>query len=450
MGRSFLDAIQADGTLSDEIAAAIRHGGPGGDDGSGLPTGDTWDFGFATGIECSYPRAAGEDGRLIRRDLLAECDHYARFAEDLGLVRDLGLRVLRYGLPYHLVSPAEGRYDWGFADAAMGEIHRLGITPILDLLHFGVPDWVGDFQNPELPLHFARYCGAVAERYPWVRFFTPVNEIYVAAKFSALTGDWNERLKDQRAFVTALKHLVAAYIAGCAAIVLRRPDALFITSESAEFTHDLRPSPPPEAKLENKLLFASLDLLYGKHPDADVALYLLDGGLTRAELDWFMQGEPPGHQVTGNDYYARNERLRLPDGTVVPGHDVLGWYALTKAYYERYRKPVMLTETNVLDADAAPMWLWKQWADVLRMRRDGVPVVGFTWYSLIDQFDWDINLRERRGTVNPCGLYDLDRRPRPVAAAYRELVRTFGRITALPHGEMFELTARPAKLKFDG
>ena len=57
----------------------------------------------------------------------------------------------------------------------MAEIHRLKITPIVDLLHFGLPDWMGDFQNPEMPLHFANYAGAFARRYPWVRGYTPVN-----------------------------------------------------------------------------------------------------------------------------------------------------------------------------------------------------------------------------------------------------------------------------------
>jgi beta-glucosidase/6-phospho-beta-glucosidase/beta-galactosidase len=83
------------------------------------------------------------------------------------------------------------------------------------------------------------------------------------------------------------------------------------------------------------------------------------------------------------------------------------------------------------------------------MRSDGVPVLGFTWYSLIDQIDWDIGLAEKRGTVNPCGLYDLDRKPRPVAEAYRQLLNEFGQITIVPHGEMFEVTDEPAKLKVE-
>ena len=156
-----------------------------------------------------------------------------------------------------------------------------------------------------------------------------------------------------------------------------------------------------------------------------------------------------GFQVMGNDYYGGNEQLLLPDGTTIRGEDVLGWYLISLCYYRRYYKPVMHTETNVFDPEAAPRWLWKQWVNVLRMRRDGVPVLGFTWYSLIDQVDWDTQLAEKRGTVNRCGLFNLDRQPRPVSAAYRQLIAEFNRITAIPHGEMFELTKHDAVMRFD-
>lgn len=400
-------------------------------------------FAFATGIECSYPTISDGKGGTLRRDLLAECGHYDRWEEDLHLVRDLGLRLLRYGIPWYRVHTGPNRFDWSLTDEPMALMRELGIHPILDLCHFGAPDWLGDFQNPELPVEFARYCAAVAERYPWVRTFTPVNEIYVAAAMSARNGAWNERLTNDRAFVTALKHLTAAAIAGCATISVRRPDAIFITSETAEYTHDMSPSPSDEIKMENRLRYLSLDLLYGRQPEAVLYQFLMDNGMSREEFDWFMDSEPAGYQVMGNDYYGRNERIRLPDGTVMSGEDVLGWYLVTRRYYRRYYKPLMHTETNVFDAEAAPGWLWKQWANVLRMRRDGVPVLGFTWYSLTDQKDWDIGLSEMRGHVNECGLYDLDRKPRPVAAAYRELIKTFSSISVLENGDMFDFTRDP-------
>ena len=432
--------------LGPEIDKASPQGGFGGADGSGRPDGGSGRFAFATGIECSYPTIDDGRGGRLRRDLLEECGHYERWREDLALVKDLGVSMLRYGLPWHRVHLGEGRFDWSWCDEPMAEIQRLGITPILDLMHFGCPDWLGDFQNPDLPLHFARYAGAVAKRYPWVRFYTPVNEIYVAARMSALDGVWNERLKSDRGFVTAMKHLVACAMVGCVAVTASRPDAVFITSETAEYTHDMSTSPADSVKMENRLRYVSLDLLYGKQPEALIYEYLLDNGLSREEFAFFMRGEPPGHQIMGNDYYGRNERLRLPDGAILEGEDVLGWYLITRRYYKRYYKPLFYTETNTFDAEMAPRWLWKQWANVLRMRRDGVPVLGFTWYSLTDQYDWDIGLAQKRGTLNRCGLYDLDRKPRPVAAAYKELIQAFGQISLIAHAEMLQLTDGAADL----
>ena len=276
-----------------------------------------------------------------------------------------------------------------------------------------------------------------------------MNEIYVSARVSAKDGLWNEQLTTDHAFVTALKHLMAASILATHSIARQRPDVVIVQSESAEYTHEACATPSQSVKLANKLRFLSLDLLYAHPPDADVCMYLMDNGLTRAEYDWFMAGEPPGYQVMGNDYYGRNEHILKPDGSMCLAEDVLGWYQITRAYYERYKKPVMHTETNVFDAEEAPTWLWKQWINVLRMRTDGVPVLGFTWYSLIDQIDWDIELKEQRGQVNACGLYDLQRQPRPVAAAYRALLEEFGQITIVPHGELFTVTSQPARLKIE-
>jgi beta-glucosidase/6-phospho-beta-glucosidase/beta-galactosidase len=392
-------------------------------------------FMFATGIECSNPTIEG--GR-VRRDLLAECGHYDRYREDFALVRRLGLRFLRYGLPNHLVHLGPGRYDWSFADAALGEMRRLGIRPILDLTHFGAPDWIGDFQNPDFARHLAEYAGAVAARYPWVRHYTPVNEIFVTARLSAKEGLWNEQLRTDRGFVTALKHLTEACIRATEAIVRQRPDAVIVHSESAEFIHQARLAPSAAVTLANKQRFISLDLLFGHAPCAEIAMYLLDNGLTRAEYDWFMRTEPAGHQVLGLDYYGRNEHIMTPSGRRIPCEDVMGWHLIAREYFDRYRKPLMHTETNVLEAAQAPAWLWKQWINIMRMRRDGVPVLGFTWYSLTDQVDWDIALAELRGKVNGCGLYDLARRPNPVAEEYRALIAEFAPLRGIPESALFE------------
>jgi hypothetical protein len=121
--KSFLPIVKR--ALGEGNYAGDEHGGGAGHDGSGMPTGKPGNFMFATGIECSNPTI--DHGRT-RRDLLAECGHYERWREDLALTRELGLLVLRYGLPIHKTFLGPGKYDWEFADLVMGEMRRLGIT----------------------------------------------------------------------------------------------------------------------------------------------------------------------------------------------------------------------------------------------------------------------------------------------------------------------------------
>jgi beta-glucosidase/6-phospho-beta-glucosidase/beta-galactosidase len=109
------------------------------------------------------------------------------------------------------------------------------------------------------------------------------------------------------------------------------------------------------------------------------------------------------------------------DGTTSASGEIFGYYVITHQYFNRYRLPVMHTETNIKEPDSVS-WLKKQWANAYRLKQDGVPLAGFTWYSLIDQVDWDTALREDNGRVNPLGLYDLDRKIRPVGATYKTLI----------------------------
>jgi hypothetical protein len=150
--------------------------------------------------------------------------------------------------------------------------------------------------------------------------------------------------------------------------------------------------------------------------------YLLDNGMTRDEFHWFRDNQVKARCLMGNDYYVTNEHLVHEDGSCSPAGEIFGYYVITHQYYARYGLPVMHTETNLKDADKAPGWLRKEWANMHRLKQDGMPIVGFTWYSLTDQIDWDTALREENGNVNACGLFDLDRKIRPVGEAYRDLI----------------------------
>ena len=109
---------------------------------------------------------------------------------------------------------------------------------------------------------------------------------------------------------------------------------------------------------------------------------------------------------------------------------------IAQQYYDRYGLPVMHTETNIARTGGRGAVAVEGVGNMLRLRQDGVPIVGFTWYSLTDQIDWDIALREDNGRVNPLGLYDLDRKIRPVGTAYKNLAAEWSATPILPNGPL--------------
>ncbi len=385
-------------------------------------------FMFATGIENSYPTISLPDGSTKRIDEMAKCKHYEYWEKDFELVRELGIEFLRYGPPYYSTHLGPGKYDWEFTDMTFRKLEKLGIKPIVDLCHFGVPDWIGSFQNKDWPPLFAEYAKAFMKRYPWVRFITPINEIYIAATFSAHFGWWNERLKSDRAFVTALHNLCKANVLSMHSILDANPKAIFVLSEASEYHHPRNPSCAATAYIYNQRRFLSLDLTFGQPVTFDMYEYLMDNGMTREEYHWFCNNHRKEHCVMGTDYYETNEHLVSNDGSVSPSGEIFGYYVITHQYFDRYHLPVMHTETNLPDNERAPAWIRKEWANVHRLREDGMPILGFTYYSLTDQVDWDSALIHDAGNVNPLGLYDLHRKIRPAGETYREIIREWRHI----------------------
>jgi beta-glucosidase/6-phospho-beta-glucosidase/beta-galactosidase len=378
-------------------------------------------FIFATGIECSYPTTEG--GRW-RRDEMSSTGHYERWREDFALAREVGVTHIRYGPPLHLIFLGPGRFDWSWCDGPMLELQELGPEPIVDLCHFGVPTWLGNFQNEEVAPALIEYAEAFGERYPWVRFYTPVNEMYVCARLSALQGVWNEQLQDEHAFVRAVLTLATACTGMTDAILARRPDAVFINSESSEFCQSCCPEPDIEriAAFENDRRFLPLDLLYAHEVSPEMRRYLRDHGMTDEHYNRFMSRQGPRRSVIGIDYYEWNEKLIDQSGQAMALGELFGWYVIASHYWQRYRRTMMHTETNRTDAGDAPGWLWRQWHNVQLLRAAGVPIIGFTWYSVTDQIDWDRAIGESLGIVFPVGLFDLNRDPRSVGLAYKQLI----------------------------
>jgi hypothetical protein len=211
------------------------------------------------------------------------------------------------------------------------------------------------------------------------------------------------------------------------AILERRDNAVFINSESSEFYQPCCPDPEIRAIAEeaNQRRFLPLDLIFA-HPLAEeMHEQLCAQGISGDDIDRIGRRQVPRRSILGVDYYQWNERLIDRDGCAQALGELFGWYVIADQYWQRYRRPMMHTETNMADSSGAARWLWRQWHNVQLLANAGVPLVGFTWYSLTDQIDWSIAMSEAIGLADPVGLFDLNREPRVVGLAYKHLIDMF-------------------------
>ncbi|MGI8534607.1 MAG: beta-galactosidase, partial [Candidatus Limnocylindrales bacterium] len=123
-------------------------------------------FLWATGIEDTFiGQPIIHSGRPLDEYVLTQ--HDRNWRQDLDLASSLGVRGLRYGLPWYRLQPEPDRFDWTWSDEVLAyAAGTLGLRVIIDLVHYGTPGWLeGGFVEPDYPAAVAAYAGAVAERY---------------------------------------------------------------------------------------------------------------------------------------------------------------------------------------------------------------------------------------------------------------------------------------------
>ena len=380
-------------------------------------------FFFATSIDSACPT----DSRGARIDQMDRSGHYARWEEDFELVRSLGVSVLRYGPAYYRTHVGPDHFDWDVVEEPMQKLQALGVTVVAELCRFGVPSWLGGFQDPAFPVLFAEYARAFARRYPWIRHFTPVSEIYLCARMSALEGEWNEREKSDATFVRAVRNLCMAHELAVEGILSERPDAVIIQSESLEYMHAAGRGAGTAADRWNMLRFLPLDLTLGHELAPGVGSLLNEHGMTSNDLSFFRERRAAPRQL-GLVYHHESERRLSSSGRITAAHDGLGFGRLAADYFKRYRLPLVhYGAHHPIRGGAA--WLNHQWEDVLSLRAAGTPVHGFTWSSLVDHVSVQPSDRDRAGErcyVEPVGLYSVSRRPSQLADEFSSLVSRWG------------------------
>ncbi len=137
------------------------------------------------GVECTINRI--QDTWL---DQLENANHYNRLG-DLEKIADLGIRALRYPVLWDKHQPFKDcAIDWTWISKQLNEIRSFGIKPIAGLLHHGSGPGFTNLADKNFAEELASYAVKVATQFPWLEYYTPVNEPLTTARFSGLYGLW--------------------------------------------------------------------------------------------------------------------------------------------------------------------------------------------------------------------------------------------------------------------
>jgi dTDP-4-dehydrorhamnose reductase len=385
------------------------------------------------GVECTVNRVEGQFYDQVRRT-----GHHDR-PGDLDLIASLGVTAVRYPVLWERIAP-DGleRADWRWTDQRLGCLRELGIRPIAGLVHHGSGPRSTDLLDPTFPDQLARYAARVAERYPWVEDYTPVNEPLTTARFSALYGHWYPHLRDDRAFVAAVLTEIKGSILAMRAVRRINPSARLIQTEDGGRTYSSAKL-AYQADLENARRWLTFDLLTGRvHAGHALWEWLLRAGAPPADLDWIAANACPP-DIVGLNYYLTSDRYLDEDLDKFPGEshggngvhayaDVEALRARPEGHaghrrvlvdaWERYGLPVAFTEVHAGAArDDQMRWLHEAWRGAERARQEGVDVRAVTLWSLFGCVDWDCLLTRCRERYEPGAFDARSTPPRPTALA---------------------------------
>lgn len=377
-----------------------------------------------------------------------EATGFAHRADDLDRIADLGARAVRLPVLMERTMPERGRFDFRWADERLERCRALGLRPIVGLLHHGGgPAWT-QLLDPAFASHVAAYAARVAERYPWVEDWTPVNEPLTTARFAALYGHWHPHRRDDAAFVRALLNQVHAVAAAMRAVRQVQPAARLVQTEDLGCVRG-RAALAPQVHYEGERRWLSLDLLAGRvQPGHPMHRWLTGHKAGPAELD-ALASAPTMPDIVGLNVYVTSERF-LDERTAlyppalhggngrtayadteavrVHGARFGGFAARLREAWARYGRPLALTEVHLgCTREEQQRWLLEAWRAAEHARAGGADVRAVTAWSVFGAFDWNSLMTRPRGDYEP-GLFDV-RGPRPRPTALARLARELARGT---------------------
>jgi beta-glucosidase len=360
----------------------------------------------------------------------AACRHYQLFEQDFELARAWGHNAHRFSIEWSRIEPHEGKWDQGAIDhyrEVVQALRQRGIEPLVTLHHFTNPAWftrAGGWSRRDSAARFARYVERIAgELKELVRWWIPINEPTVYAKNGFVLGNWPPfRPYAWWSAWRVLRNMGRAHRLAYDILHRARPDALVGLAHSAPLVVARAPARPLD-----RLAAGVRDLVLNRLP------VRLMGGVINRRLDFI-----------GLNYYCRTIVYWQAAGAAAlfgrdwPEDDQSGprafsdigweiWPAGLKQQLERFARygvPLLITENGLATENEGlrTEFLRAHLRALAEALAAGVPVAGYCYWSLIDNYEWSLGTGPRFGLA--ATDYATQRRsPRPAAAYFAEVCR---------------------------
>lgn len=397
-------------------------------------------FTWAGGIENTFIPHAPSGMRPLEEYELTQ--HYQQWREDLDRAASLGIKKLRWGVPWYRVEAQPGVFDWSWVDEVLDYmINTLHIEPILDLVHYGTPLWMEQsFVDPLYVPSVTRYAREFARRYGhMVKFYTPLNEPTVNSDFSGRRAEWPPYLKGDCGYVSVILRIARGVQETVKVLRQEVPGSVMVAVEAMRLVRPMVKAAEAEARTAFLKDVMCWDLVRGA-VDSNHGLYqwLLANGATEEALAELRENAVE-QDIFGVNYYpwSSNDLVVDSDGKVqyTKGPDSGRYLAdVLRNVYTHTGKPLFVTETSSPgDVVRRALWMSETIDAVRTVRGEGVPVIGYTWFPIITMIGW-----EYRTSTKPIadhllhlGLWDsafddtgkLVRHETPLIEDYRDWIR---------------------------
>ena len=386
------------------------------------------------GVECSVVRIGDE-----YRNQIIDTGHAARL-QDIDAMAELGVKAVRYPILWETVAPeSPNELDFSWHDERLKRLRDKGIRVIAGLVHHGSGPRYTNLLDPKFPDQLARYARRVAERYPWIDAWTPVNEPFTTARFSCLYGHWYPHLHDIDATFRATVNQCLATLRAMRAIREVSPTSELIATEDMGRTFST-PELAYQAEHDNGRRWLPFDLLFGRVVEGhQFYRWLRNKAATQEVLDELATGEGRP-DIIGFDHYLTSDRFldhRTLRYTGVEagsnGRDryvdveavrvdklrpLLGPALRLRETWERYKTPIAVTEVHHgCTRDEQVRWLVEMWTAAEQERARGADIRAVTIWALFGMVDWRSLLTRREGHYD-VGVFDTrGETPRPTLVA---------------------------------